>query len=164
MEPKESVEDAMPIFYVGQHEAKRSLPITVEVLQQAQNSNVRAPILSVGTLLTCATVRHVDYAYYDSPFSLSCPRSPFFIPLTPSILQRRTSPAGRYPADRLSPYIFRYAALPRWYHIAIGDGRERMDRLVFAGPVDRRCFPAGFAIGNSICGFLQRSKRHDPWP
>lgn len=33
-------DDYMPIFYIGQHESKRALPVSVDVLRQAQDCNV----------------------------------------------------------------------------------------------------------------------------
>ena len=32
--------EVTPVFYVGQHESKRSVPVTADVLQQAQDCNV----------------------------------------------------------------------------------------------------------------------------
>jgi len=40
MDPLAAVDEYMPIFFVGQHESKRSLPISARVLRQAQDCNV----------------------------------------------------------------------------------------------------------------------------
>lgn len=39
-----ATDDVMPVFYVGQHEARRSLPVTDQVLRQAQDCNVSSQI------------------------------------------------------------------------------------------------------------------------
>lgn len=41
MESEGSMGDPMPIFYVGQHESKRVLPVSDDVVRQAQDCNVR---------------------------------------------------------------------------------------------------------------------------
>lgn len=40
MEPPTAEDDFTTPFYVGQHESKRSSPVTSHVLRQAQNCNV----------------------------------------------------------------------------------------------------------------------------
>ena len=40
MESPSTVEDLPSTFYVGQHESKRPLPVTSQVLRQAQDCNV----------------------------------------------------------------------------------------------------------------------------
>lgn len=40
MDPSPPVDDYIPTFYVGQHESRRALPITEQVLRQAQDCNV----------------------------------------------------------------------------------------------------------------------------
>jgi hypothetical protein len=44
---EQQVEEMMPAFYVGQHESKRSLPITAGVLQQAHDCNVYGLLTSI---------------------------------------------------------------------------------------------------------------------
>ena len=41
MESPSAVDDSVPIFYVGQHESERQLPISSQLLRQAQDFNVR---------------------------------------------------------------------------------------------------------------------------
>ena len=33
-------DDYLPIFFIGQHESKRTLPVSADVLRQAQDCNV----------------------------------------------------------------------------------------------------------------------------
>lgn len=41
MDPPSVADDTLPIFYVGQHETQRVVPVTSQVLRQAQDCNVR---------------------------------------------------------------------------------------------------------------------------
>lgn len=46
MESPSTIDDFMPTFYVGQHESKRALPVSNQVVRQAQDCNVRCPWLN----------------------------------------------------------------------------------------------------------------------
>lgn len=56
MDPSTSVDDYIPTFYVGQHESKRALPITEQVLRQAQDCNVGNESAAGRTMLTVVAV------------------------------------------------------------------------------------------------------------
>ncbi len=40
MDSLASADDYVPVFFVGQHESKRVLPVSADVLRQAQDCNV----------------------------------------------------------------------------------------------------------------------------
>lgn len=46
MESLSAIDDFMPTFYVGQHESKRVLPVSSQVVRQAQDCNVRCQWLN----------------------------------------------------------------------------------------------------------------------
>ena len=46
MESPSAIDDFMPTFYVGQHESKRALPVSNQVVRQAQDCNVRCQWLN----------------------------------------------------------------------------------------------------------------------
>jgi protein arginine N-methyltransferase 5 len=43
MDSSNTAGDVLPIFYVGQHETKRALPVTDELVHHAQDLGVRVP-------------------------------------------------------------------------------------------------------------------------
>lgn len=69
MDSPQSTGEMMPIFYVGQHETKRLLPVTDQVLRQAQDCNVSISLLIL-------QMRHADRSY--SMICLQC----LLLPLT----------------------------------------------------------------------------------
>ncbi|KAI9722059.1 MAG: hypothetical protein M1812_002019 [Candelaria pacifica] len=86
----------MPIFYVGQHEAKRSLPVTDQILRQAQDCNYDMLTTPITTPYFHSRVLSLlsSNSYQSSTVSLDSlqnqqapilpPLSPVDTPLTPS--------------------------------------------------------------------------------
>ncbi|KAI9703772.1 MAG: methyltransferase protein [Candelina mexicana] len=91
MDTSPVTEDAMPIFYVGQHEARRSLPVTDEILRQAQDCNydmlttpITTPYFNSRVLSLLSS--HLAQSYNSSTSSLASPREqrlPIVPPLSP---------------------------------------------------------------------------------
>ncbi|KAI9821967.1 MAG: methyltransferase protein [Pycnora praestabilis] len=93
-------DDFTPLFYVGQHESKRALPVTDRILRQAQDCNydmLTTPITSphfhsrVLALLSChlsqlrsGSNASVSASYDDLPLPIIPPLTPVDTPLTPN--------------------------------------------------------------------------------
>jgi hypothetical protein len=68
-----SVEETRPVFYVGEHETKRPLPVTAELVHHAQDLGVSVPLevtaLSLRAIL-CGRPRAISFRdMFSTPHS-----------------------------------------------------------------------------------------------